>query len=135
MKFKNQDELQKWHEQQMAKATLKAKYNEMRNQQKEVEHKFKHKIETGKIFFYLIALNCTLIEAYCMWITYKALVLVGAVEFGAIIALLGAILSESFAYFTYSKKSTAENTKGGIVYDVAMQNQSCSDENNGKGVG
>lgn len=78
----------------------------------------KKKISSGKIFLGLVLGDFLLIQLFCMWFMYKY------PEYGDLGALIGiaiAILGQLGALIGYFKKSTAENTVGGIVYDSALQ--------------
>ena len=46
----------------------------------------------------------------------------GLIDFTPLVTLIGTIVSEVFGYAIYALKSTKENTVGGIVYDMAIQN-------------
>lgn len=46
----------------------------------------------------------------------------GLIDFSPLVTLIGAVVSEVFGYAIYSLKAAKENTAGGLVYDMAMQN-------------
>ena len=52
-----------------------------------------------------------------------------------LITLIGAVVSEVIGFAIYSIKAAKENTSGGIVYDLAMQNNKneceCNDDDLG----
>ena len=63
------------------------------------------------------------ILAYAEWIMYN----LGNID--ALYVLIGIPASLATSLVAYFKKSRAENTKGGIVYDMAMKEwESCEDE-------
>lgn len=77
----------------------------------------KKKKEFGKIALLLIIFNCAIVEVYSM---------VAMWHFGdltALYSLIGAVVGASIAYIAYCGKSAKENTRGGITYELAMQDQ------------
>ena len=63
------------------------------------------------------------ILAYAEWVMYS----LGNID--ALYVLIGIPASLATSLVAYFKKSRAENTKGGIVYDMAMKEwESCEDE-------
>jgi hypothetical protein len=44
---------------------------------------------------------------------------------------MGAVLGQTISYGIYCAKSKAENTQGGVIYDLAIQNNQQGGENNG----
>ena len=48
--------------------------------------------------------------------------------------LITDIAGQVITYYIYAKKATAQNTKGGITYDMAMLEHGLSDVNNDVGV-
>lgn len=103
---------------------------------KNEEYKLKQKVPklkkrtSSKMFLIMIFVNCSAIEIFSMWITYKSLELVGVVDLSAVIALIGAVIGESLSYLIYAHKATKENMKGGITYDIAMKQQNSDALNN-----
>jgi len=82
-----------------------------RKKQKEIldvkrQHRFfserRKKLTTSKILMYFILLNCTIVEAYSMWIMYRLS------DLSALYSLIGAVVSESLAYAIYSAKAFNE---------------------------
>lgn len=121
--FNNEQRIKEWNKKQLHKIELQNEVIRCKAEQKRLKNKYKRKISSSKIFYYLLILNCTIIEAYCMWITYKALVSYGTLDWQAILAVIGAVFVESINYLIYCDKSKKENTKGGIVYDMAMKDK------------
>lgn len=52
-------------------------------------------------------------------------------DFGPLLALIGAVIGEVIGYAIYALKSIKENTKDGIIYDLALKNSIEEDETNG----
>lgn len=69
----------------------------------------------SKVMMALMVLICVEIIIYAeviMWTRY---------DLSALYALVGVAVSLAAAIWAYCEKSKAENTKGGIIYDKAMQ--------------
>lgn len=113
--------IKKHHNRKMERLQRRNQYIEMRMEADALKNKYKKKLQTSKLFLFLIFINCTCVEAFSMWITYKSIVLTSMVDFSALTALIGAIVGESLSYLIYNHKAAKENTKGGITYDIAMR--------------
>ena len=79
--------------------------------------KRKKKMEFSKKCFLLIVLNCSVVELYSMAAMWHFS------DLSALYSLIGAVVGESLAYISYCAKAKKENTRGGITYDMAMQEQ------------
>lgn len=77
----------------------------------------KKKLSTSKLLVGFIFINCVIVEVYAMWVMYAL------ADLSALSVLITAIIGETFAYAVYSIKSAKENTQGGIIYDLAIQNE------------
>lgn len=81
---------------------------------------------TKKIVLFLVV-NCTLVEIFTarlMVEQMEAAKLSGfSPDLSPQMALITAIISEVIAFLIYAFKSLQENKKGGITYELAMQNQ------------
>ena len=64
--------------------------------------KEKKKISTTKLIILFIFLNCTVVEAYSMWVMYKL------VDLSALYALIGAVITESISFAVYCVKAFSE---------------------------
>ena len=42
-------------------------------------------------------------------------------DFTPLVTILGAVVAQTIGFAIYAAKSTKENTKGGITYDMAMK--------------
>lgn len=92
----------------------------------------KKKKTSSKVFLGLILGDFLMIEIFCMWFmaTYP--------EYGDIGAFIGiavAMIGQVGAVIGYFRKSTAENTVGGIVYDSAMKEYDSITADNSQAVG
>lgn len=87
--------------------------------------KEKKKIPTSKKLIAFLFTNCTLIELFVAFITWRSLELSTVTliqpDFTPLITIVGAVVGEVIGYAIYSIKSTKENTKGGITYDLAIR--------------
>lgn len=87
-----------------------------------------NKLSTSKKLIWFLFINCVIIELVTIIATFKSYTL--ASEIGAnpdlspLLALIGAVVGEVIGYSIYSLKSLKENLKGGITYDIAMNNKS-----------
>ena len=104
----------------------------LEQKQKIVEEKHDLKAKTWKIrlpFAKMLAIflfvNFTTLEIFTIWVTVKTFTLAYAVsimpDFAPLLALLGAVIGQTLSYWIYSSKAKAENTIGGITYDLAMK--------------
>lgn len=87
-------------------------------------HIWNIKLPFSKMFIIFLFINFTILEIFTAWITIQSFTLAYAIgimpDFSPLITLLGAILGQTISFGIYSAKSKAENTKGGIVYDLTM---------------
>ena len=70
-------------------------------------------------------ISCTAIQAFTLIITILSMQQ-GVYDFTALQMLITAVVGQVIAFAVYSLKSLKENTKGGIVYQTAMQQYSIS---------
>ena len=96
----------------------------------------------GKLFALLLFINFTALEIFICWVTIKTFSIALAIgimpDFTPLITLIGAVIGQTLSYGIYAAKSKAENTEGGIVYEMAkMQAEQNTDieTNNEGGVG
>jgi hypothetical protein len=77
-------------------------------------------------------INCSLIELFTGYVTLQNFQLVrevgGMVDLTPLITLISAVVGEVIGFAIYSIKASKENSKGGIVYDTAMQHLNNNDE-------
>lgn len=90
------------------------------------------RISFSKIALIILFINFTLLEALTGLVTIMSLHLSTISEFPPdftpITTLLGAVIGQTLSYGIYSLKAKAENTKDGLVYDLAMKNQTNEEE-------
>ncbi len=102
----------------MAKRELKAT---RRRKRKKIQ-----KPSTAKMALWYIFTSCTIVQIYSMVAMWHF------ADLTPLVTLIGATVGEAISYCSYSLKSTKENTTGGIVYDMAMQEankqEACQEE-------
>lgn len=86
------------------------------------------KISFSKWLIFFLFLNCTALEIFTAWVTIQTISLAFAtgaiIDFSPLVTLIGLVIGEVIGYAIYSLKSMKENTKGGIVYDSNIHNNS-----------
>lgn len=86
------------------------------------------KISFSKWLIFFLFLNCTGLEIFTAWVTVQTIQLAFAtgaiIDFSPLVTLIGLVVGEVIGYGIYSLKSMKENTKGGIVYDSNIHNNS-----------
>lgn len=88
---------------------------EQKIKEEKAEFKKKNKIPTQKLTLAYIVINCSVIEIYSMVAMWRLR------DLSALYALIAAVIGECLSYVTYCAKSSKENQKDGIVYDLAMK--------------
>lgn len=99
----------------------------IRDERREIlKSKIKHPA-WSKMFLVFLLINFTILEIFTGWVTIESFRLAfemgGSPDFTPLITLMGAVLGQTISYGIYCAKSKAENTMGGVVYDLAMNNQ------------
>lgn len=89
------------------------KNNTLKKQQKK-------KLSTTKRLTFFLFINCTIIEIFTLYVTWKQLNMGIGVDFTPLQMLITTIVGEVIVFAVYSIKSLKENTKGGIIYQAAM---------------
>lgn len=72
---------------------------------------------TAKMAMGYIFASCTVVQIYSMAAMWHF------ADLSALYSLIGATVGEVISYCAYAAKSAKENTKGGIVHDMAMKSQ------------
>ena len=89
--------------------------------------KEKKKPSWSKVLLLLLFINFFIIEFFIGWVTVQSFSLAFDLgispDFSPLLALIGAVISETISYGIYCAKSKAENTKGGVIYDLAIKDQ------------
>ena len=129
-----QRQLQNWKEEK----EILIQEQDLKQQKKKIKNRGKSekkKLSMSKRLTLFLFLNCTIIELFTLYITYKSFE-TGMGDLSALHILITAVVSEVIAFAIYSIKSLKQNTAGGIVYETAMldygkqQSQYCQNLDN-----
>ena len=102
------------------------RYNKLKDEKKKVSINIKKPTTDKLIAIYLfIILNVILVYSMISMWNFAHLSCLGV--------LITDIAGQVITYYIYAKKATAQNTKGGITYDMAMLEHGLSDVNNDVG--
>lgn len=102
------------------------RYNKLKDEKKKVSINIKKPTTDKLIAIYLfIILNIILVYSMISMWNFADLSCLGV--------LITDIAGQVITYYIYAKKATAQNTKGGITYDMAMLKHGLSDVNNDVG--
>ena len=102
------------------------RYNKLKKEKRKVSIDIKKPTTDKLIAIYLfIILNVILVYSMISMWNFADLSCLGV--------LVTDIAGQVITYYIYAKKATAQNTKGGITYDMAMLERGLSDVNNGVG--
>lgn len=102
------------------------RYNKLKKEKRKVSIDIKKPTTDKLIAIYLfIILNVILVYSMISMWNFADLSCLGV--------LITDIAGQVITYYIYAKKATAQNTKGGITYDMAMLDHGLSDVNNGVG--
>ena len=126
-KFFIQKKIKNWKQEK----DLLIKEQQMKEEKNEVLKKQeKRKLSTTKRLTFFLFINCTIIEIFTLYVTLKQLNMGMGVDLTPLQMLITTIVGEVIVFAVYSLKSLKENTKGGIIYQTAMnQYNTCSQEN------
>lgn len=130
--YKEKKEIEKEEELWAIEKPLLERHNQLLAEQEEIKTK-KQKLSTSKRLILFLFINCSIIEIFTGWATIRMLSMAsntGLIDFTPLVTLIGTIVSEVFGYAIYSLKSAKENSTGGIIYDMAMQNLKAEKEEN-----
>lgn len=114
-------------EKEIEKAIQHADKVKQKQELYEVRHandKPKEKMTTGKIGFWFMIINCTVIEIYSLIAMFIFQ------DLSPLTTLILAVVGDCIAFISYNIKSGKENTVGGIVYESAMKKLEYELENN-----
>lgn len=102
------------------------RYNKLKDEKKKASINIKKPTTDKLIAIYLfIILNVILVYSMISMWNFADLSCLGV--------LITDIAGQVITYYIYAKKATAQNTKGGITYDMAMLEHGLSDVNNDVG--
>ena len=116
---------------------LRAKRHADHVKQRQIVYDVRHKNDTerkkpqvSKIGLWLLFLDAFCIQIFCMWLIakYASEMNIGTL-IGSLVGLLGTVFVQAMSYGFYAKKSTAENTAGGIVFENMMHDFEVSNTN------
>jgi len=112
-------------------AKIEKERTEIRNKRKE------NKLPSAKKFLIFLFINSVILELGVGWVTYSSFKLAFSLgvppDLSPLVALIGIIIGQTISYGVYSNKSKAENTEGGIIYDLAMTGIQNKSNDNGVG--
>ena len=116
-------EKERWEQE---KKTIKLQ-QQIRREKRKLFNPFT-KISFSKWLIFFLFLNCTALELFTAWVTIQSIALAFnqgmSPDFTPLITLIGLVIGEVVSYAIYSLKSMKENTKGGIIYDSNVNNNS-----------
>ena len=134
-KLEDEESLKEFREKK-SKEILKARKRERKMELDSIRHQ--HKIErkkkrtTIKVFMYFILLNCTIVEAYSMFVMYQLK------DLSALYSLIGAVVGESISYAIYclksfndskeEAKSLLERDKFNMEYNIKTENDEIEED-------
>lgn len=110
---------------ELRKIELRGQEALRRKELKAAREKYKQqrkKPAVAKMALWYIFGSCTIVQIYSMVAMWHF------ADLSPLITLIGATVGEAISYCAYAAKSTKENTSGGIVYDLAMQQQQMDPE-------
>lgn len=99
--------------------------NQIEEEQKELQitHRKNKFPAWSKVLLIILFTNFTVLEIFIGWVTVKSFSLALSIgmmpDFTPLITLIGAVIGQTLSYGIYSSKSKAENTEGGITYEMA----------------
>lgn len=99
--------------------------NKIDEEKKEVfnKHKQLKRPTWSKALLAILTVNFILLEIFIGWITIKSFSLASMTgmtpDFTPLVTLIGVVAGHTISYWIYSAKSKAENTEGGITYEMA----------------
>ena len=136
-KNKVKKEVEVWKEEKQ----LLLQEEQIKQQRREIKDKYKKerkKLTTTKLLMFFLFASCSAIEIFTIVFTAMTAKM-GMIDFSAMQTLITAVVAEVIGFAVYSLKSLKQNTKGGIVYQTAMLQNSWKpieeDQNNQEAVG
>lgn len=95
---------------------------QIKQQKRQIKEQFKverKKLTTTKFLMFFLFASCTAIQGFTFFLTIVSAKM-GMLDFSALQTLITAVVAEVVGFAVYSIKSLKQNTKGGIVYQTAM---------------
>lgn len=99
---------------------------DIQHEREQIKNKYKAQkraLTTTKFLMFFLFISCSVIELFTIYIILKAINMGLEVDFTPLTMLITAIVAQVIGFAVYSLKSTKENIKGGIIYEMAMQKQ------------
>ena len=82
----------------------------------------KKSLTFGKWLTIFMVANLTIVELYSMWAMFVLS------DLSALPTLITAVIGQALTLLSYNFKSTIENKAGGLIYEMAMKDTKCIDE-------
>ena len=105
---------------------IKLRENKIEQEKKQIKNE-REKIKLpswSKMLLVFLFFNFTFLELFIGYVTLQSFALAFAVgvmpDFTPLVTLIGLVAGETISYGVYCAKSKAENTQGGIIYDLAL---------------
>ena len=117
--------IKKW---QQEKELLIAE-QQMKKERKEIRSRTK--TTTSKLLTFFLFGSCTTIEIFTLVIIVKGMNMGYGITTGPLEMLISSLFTEVAGFAVYSLKAAKQNTKGGIIYEAAMNDwEPMPEENN-----
>ena len=127
LKEKTFSEQELWDQERPLLATQK----KIKEEKEELNKKELKLPSWSKLFLAFLLINFTILEVFIGWVTIRSFDLafqtISSPDFTPLITLISAVVGETISYGIYCAKSKAENTSGGVVHDIAVQENSMDD--------
>lgn len=102
---------------------------QMKKERKEIRSR--SKTTTSKLLTFFLFGSCTAIEIFTLVIIVKGMNMGYGITTGPLEMLISSLFTEVAGFAVYSLKAAKENTKGGIIYEAAMNSwEPMPEENN-----
>lgn len=82
----------------------------------------KRKLTTTKFLMFFLFFSCAFVELFTIYITIKIINVGFQIDLTPLTMLITAIVAEVIGFAIYALKSTKQNTKGGIIFETAINN-------------
>lgn len=108
-----------------------SKEQKLKEQKKGIKNKGKQqkkKLTTTKLLTFFLFINCTIIQLFTLYITWKQINIGYGADLTPLQMLITTVVGQVIVFAVYSLKSLKENTKGGIIYQTALKNYSSNYE-------
>lgn len=132
-KEKLNKKIQLWKQQKellIAKQNLEEDIKQTKNRKKPPKAQRKT-LTTTKFLMLFLFISCSAIEIFTMYAIIKGMNMGLGIDFTPLTMLITSVVAEVIGFSVYSLKSMKENTKGGIVYQTAILNNTNDQESAG----